>query len=314
MGHFSAEALEKFRYQFTPFAAERLKLLLETKHLYQKLSIEPKEILAKLREGLASMVGEKGEFDRFVGKVLSGRLALADKQLFDASGQIPIVCLIVGNVKLFCSKCNTREAFRPIWFSEITQSLLENQLHPLAPITQDRSAKYKIAFRATFQLFSLVYQCQHCEGHPEVFLVKRDGLDLSIDGRSPIEHVELPSFIPKEEKHWFRDAVVAFQSGKILAGLFYLRTFIEQFARRKTNTQNDKKTGDEILSAYAKTISENLRETMPSLAEWYDKLSAALHTAKEDSELFESAREKIEEHFDIRRVHKLDAKVADAVE
>jgi hypothetical protein len=44
---------------------------------------------------------------------------------------------------------------------------------------------------------------------------------------------------------------------------------------------------------------------MPSLGEWYEKLSEALHSAKEDSELFESAREKIEKHFDIRRVHDL---------
>ena len=50
---------------------------------------------------------------------------------------------------------------------------------------------------------------------------------------------------------------------------------------------------------------------MPSLADWYDKLSAAIHTATEDVALFESAREKIEEHVDIRRVHKLDAKAVD---
>jgi hypothetical protein len=221
MGHTSLGAFEKFRYQFTAFAAERLKLLLETKHIYQKVSLAPDEISAKLKKGMVPLGVE--EFDRGAIRVLSGRFQLTDKQMFQEPGHIPIVCLIVGNVKLFCSKCNAREAFRPIWFSEVTQSLRQNQLHPLAPITQDSSAKYKIAFGDTFQLFCLVYQCQHCEGKPEVFLVKRDGVDLVLEGRSPIEHVELPSFIPKEEKHWFRDAVIAFQSGKILAGLFYLR-------------------------------------------------------------------------------------------
>ena len=143
-----------------------------------------------------------------------------------------------------------------------------------------------------------------------MFLVKRDGTDLIIEGRSPIEHIELPAFIPKEEKHWFRDAVVAFQTGKVLAALFYLRTFVEQVARRMTGTLGDRKTGDEILSAYADTIPPNLRDTMPSLRECYDNLSAALHGAKEDSKLFEQTREMIEEHFDIRRVHKLDLKAA----
>jgi len=60
------------------------------------------------------------------------------------------------------------------------------------------------------------------------------------------------------------------------------------------------------MSMYADTIPQNLRDTMPSLAEWYGKLSAAIHTATEDAALFESARERIEEHFDIRRIHKLD--------
>jgi hypothetical protein len=212
--------------------------------------------------------------------------------------------LPVKNVKLFCVKCDAREAFRPIWHSDVTV-----QLHAKHKTQRTLGTEtFKVLFPGNFQLFALLYQCQRCESLPTAFIVKRLGTDLFLEGRSPIEHVELPGFIPKEEKHWFRDAVIGYQTGKVLAALFYLRTFIEQFARRKTGTQGDKKTGDEILTAYADTIPENLRETMPSLREWYDKLSEALHGAKEDSTLFGSAREKIEEHFDIRRVHRLDAK------
>jgi uncharacterized ferritin-like protein (DUF455 family) len=40
---------------------------------------------------------------------------------------------------------------------------------------------------------------------------------------------------------------------------------------------------------------------MPSLAEWYDKLSAAMHSANPDEDLFKSAQEKIEKHFEIRK-------------
>ncbi|MFY9560310.1 MAG: hypothetical protein WAQ52_08770 [Terriglobales bacterium] len=47
---------------------------------------------------------------------------------------------------------------------------------------------------------------------------------------------------------------------------------------------------------------------MPSLREWYDKLSAKLHGADEDEVLFETARTEIEEHFDIRRVYKMDSR------
>ena len=90
-----------------------------------------------------------------------------------------------------------------------------------------------------------------------------------------------------------------------MAALFYLRTFIEQFARRQTGTMGTKKTGDEIMSSYADTIPAEHRGSMPSLREWYDKLSEALHNAREDAELFEKARAEIEHHFDIRRVFKI---------
>jgi hypothetical protein len=37
-----------------------------------------------------------------------------------------------------------------------------------------------------------------------------------------------------------------------------------------------------------------------------EKLSEAVHGAKEDAELFAAAKEKIEEHFEFRRLYKLD--------
>jgi hypothetical protein len=48
---------------------------------------------------------------------------------------------------------------------------------------------------------------------------------------------------------------------------------------------------------------------MPSLREWYDKLSEALHSAREGAPLFETAKAQIERHFDIRRVFKIPVAV-----
>jgi len=155
--------------------------------------------------------------------------------------------LTVKNVKLFWEKCDAREAFRPIWYSDITLEVRTKHQAQRASGTQT----FKIEFVDSYQTVALIYQCQRCESIPTAFLVKRAGHDLFLEGRSPIEHIELPKFIPKQEEKWFRDAVIAFQTGKILAALFYLRTFIEQFARRKPNTLGDKKTPDVILSAYA---------------------------------------------------------------
>src|SRR5690348_14295181 len=122
MGHFSQDALEKFRYQFIAFLAEHLRFLLETKHLYQKLSISPDDILAKLREGIARIVGEKEDFDSAAADFISGKFTITDRYLFQEPGHRRSRCLVVGNVKLFCSTCDAREAFRPIWFSDLTNS------------------------------------------------------------------------------------------------------------------------------------------------------------------------------------------------
>jgi hypothetical protein len=298
MSQSANDSFNSFRYQYPQFLSEKLRELLETKHLYQRLSVSPDDLFATLKERVWSASDEKNKFQVLVSQFLTYRFIITAKQQVDQY-QNPTSCLIVGNTKLFCSKCGQREAFRPIGFSDITETLL----------TRDAGEqKFKVAFGNTFQLFYIVFQCQHCEDKPEVFLIKRDKLDLYIEGRSPIEHVEIPSYISKDERHWFRDAVIAFQTGKILAALFYLRTFIEQFARGKKNLKDEKKTGEEIMAAYAKLLPAHLRDSMPSLAEWYDKLSEALHGAKEDAKLFETARERIEKHFDIRRVHDLDAK------
>jgi hypothetical protein len=291
--------LDSFSRLFAALAEEQLKVLLETKHIYQKVSIQPETIISSLMKNVVQ--AQQANHSSTIQKGLQQKFDLTETPTFIEANVLQLF-IPVRNVKLFCQKCDAREAFKPILYSDVTFELLSK--HNTQRVM--RTETFKILYSTDFQLFVLVFQCQRCEFIPTVFIVKREGTDLMLEGRSPIEYVELPKFIPKEERKWFRDGVIAFQSGKVLAALFYMRTFIEQFARRKTGTLGDKKTGDEILTAYAATIPLNLRETMPSLAEWYDKLSAVIHTATEDAALFGAAREKIEEHFDIRRVHKLD--------
>jgi hypothetical protein len=71
-----------------------------------------------------------------------------------------------------------------------------------------------------------------------------------------------------------------------------------------------RETGDEIMEAYSGTLPNAQRDQMPSLREWYGKLSAPIHTADEVAadNLFDPAREEIERHFDIRRVFKIPEK------
>jgi hypothetical protein len=134
--------------------------------------------------------------------------------------------------------------------------------------------------------------------------VTRQEWKLTIAGRSPFEEVDVPKFIPKSEKWLFSGAIVATRTGNTLAGLFYLRTFIEQFARRQTGIKG-KQTGETILDAYQAMLPEKHRDHMPSLRSWYERLSAPIHAAKPDAALFEEARTAIVEHFDFRRLYKI---------
>jgi hypothetical protein len=113
--------------------------------------------------------------------------------------------------------------------------------------------------------------------------------------------VEVPPHLQKPESWLYRDAVIAFNSGKVLAALFYLRTLIEQFARRLTGLTG-RATGEEILDAYYTILPSEHKDYMPSLREWYDKLSEALHSARQDAALFEAAKPAAEKHFEIRKV------------
>jgi|SRR5579872_527566 len=274
-------------------AAEELKVLLETKHLYQKVELNLDKIIEALYQQIIS--NHHRTFAEWLTElpkkefVLEPHLNAAAKIAAQINSSI---LLMLPHLSLFCKICGRREAFAPVWHTELIGEIR-------AAMTAGMLKK--IALPDGFQMFSLVYQCQRCLGIPESFLVRRDGWILSLQGRSPMEQIEVPNYLPKSESRFYRDAVIAFNSGKTLAALFYLRTFVEQFGRRVTG-KTGKATGDEIFDAYYEMLEPKQADQMPSLREWYDKLSEAVHSANEDAALFESAKSEIEKHFDFRRI------------
>jgi hypothetical protein len=276
--------------------SEQLKDLLETHHLYQKVTIDAVRITQEIRDSIAIGVRQL-QFDCFAKEFFAAPFTPSDEQLFVVVGGLPTPkpapVLLIGNIKLFCSKCDGRETFSPLWHVDVVDELLK--LPPQPRVQPPPSC---------FQLFLLLYQCQVCHGAPEAFLIRRQGWQLILEGRSPMEYAEVAAFIPKVERPFFRDAVVAMHGGKTLAALFYLRTFLEQFARRQTGISG-RSTGEEMMDAYTKRLPASLRDQMPSLGEWYERLSEAVHEARQDEELFEKAKAAIENHFDIRRVFRI---------
>jgi hypothetical protein len=190
-------------------------------------------------------------------------------------------------VKLACNHCGERGPFNP------TGALVE------------------IARKSAFdQWLSLSYECQNCKGEPIRFLVRRTGNKLTLSGRDPFETIELPSFIPKQHSENLRNALIASHAGQMLAGIFLMRVFIEQFWKSIPEVVDAVKgksrpTGDELGEAYKATLPPEFKERFPTLAETYDALSDDMHSARGDAEVFEKCHAQIVEHFDARRLYRL---------
>ena len=131
-------------------------------------------------------------------------------------------------------------------------------------------------------------------------MVTRDELRLTLSGRSVIEHIEVPAYIPKNLRRYYSGAVLAYNCNQVLPALFMLRTLIEQHMRSVAGDGH--KSGDALCDAYAKTLDDAFKKKFPSLGEAYDKVSDALHAAREDEKLFKEQRDRILPHFDALRL------------
>jgi hypothetical protein len=149
------------------------------------------------------------------------------------------------------------------------------------------------------QVLCIPLECQGCKKESVVFLVTRhvtkEAVKLQLTGRSILEQVEVPVYIPKAQSNFYSRALVAFNSGQILPALFMLRTLIEQHMRSLTG--NPELRGDDLCNEYAALLDKDFKKKAPSFKDIYGQLSDALHRAAEDQELFESERKKIELHF-----------------
>lgn len=163
------------------------------------------------------------------------------------------------------------------------------------------------------QLFVLQYQCQACKKEPISYLVKRDGLKLTLAGRSPMEAIDVPKYVPKGIRKYYKGAVVAFNSGAVLPGIFMLRTMIEQHIRGVANAGERKMTGDELFDAYAATLDSDFNRRYQSLKPVYVALSEAIHAAIDDKpEIFDLGRTKILSHFEAKEIFERLVVVTDA--
>lgn len=148
------------------------------------------------------------------------------------------------------------------------------------------------------QTFVFPYQCQSCKKEPLIFLVHRKGNKLTLVGRNHFETVYVPKAIPDQESAYFSDAIVAYNTGNVLAGLFLLRVTIEQYMRRVLGTFQ-KISGDELASQYASYLDDEFPTKFPSLKKIYEELSVFLHSADKKEVQFVKSKNDIIKHFEL---------------
>lgn len=282
------QAINELKKLLEACVPTQIKLLIESKHLYQSLRLEPRKLL----QDVLPRVSGQGDrvANQFWGYVLGVWLVKDPYLAIAQSGSLTHLVISMPHVKLFCSRCERVEAFNSVSATDFLSRFTEGE-------------GYVTAGRAT-QALVASFVCQSCKLVPEVFLIGKHGERLTICGRSPMEVIDVPNVIPKELRKYYSDAVVASNSGQHLAANFLMRTVIEQWVRSAVPPVG-KVPADQVVDSYMQTLPPDFRERFPSFRELYGQLSADLHSAIGSPALFENTITKVIEHFEARRLYRL---------
>lgn len=269
-----------------------LQSLLNQKHLYQKLDLDSNIKSLNSMSQLSLLSKEVPCRNKVLSdscyKVIASdwNLTVSKPQDIDFA-KLNELKIPLPTIKIYCGVCKCKEPFHPIVYNQPNSIL-----------------KYDNAENGTYQIFILEYECQRCQKYQTIFMVRRDGLKLSLTGRSPMEIVLVPKTINNSKSKYFSDAIIANNSGQTLAGLFLLRVFIEQYVRETTN---DKDSTDItiLLEGYMKLLPTDFKSKFPSLSKIYSDLSAAIHEANASTELFNTAKAELIKHFEARKTFDL---------
>jgi hypothetical protein len=285
MSQFPTDAIAAYRDSIGTAVSEAVRDLLQNKHLYQSTSVDFDGATRKVRSFLP--VHEHRVFDSVRGDptklpfILDESAATERARTFANSSYI---FWKAPHIKTYCATCERVEPFNV----DSMRSVVEGPAN---------SADGKFT-----QVFSIAYTCQSCKGIPEAFLIRRVGTKLTLSGRTPMEVVQTPDYVPREIRTFYSGAEIAYQSGQSLPAVFMLRTACEQWVKRFADP-TDKV--DQAIDKYMAQLPDGFRDTFPSMRDMYGTLSVAVHNAAAEPALYESVRSDFCRHFDARRVHNL---------
>ena len=173
----------------------QLKTLLESRHLYQSVRVEHDD-LVRDHVGQLEPAHKKAHESELV------RLASGEWHPSDPANKRPLLHAVspsirfeAPTIKVFCQQCDRIEAFNAV----SVQDFLGYGWHGSEPY---------VAKDEVVQVFVASFLCQSCKAVPDVFLVRRCGRKLTLCGRVPMEHVTVPSTIPKAVQGYYSGAIV----------------------------------------------------------------------------------------------------------
>ncbi|HTQ31263.1 MAG TPA: hypothetical protein VMI53_08635, partial [Opitutaceae bacterium] len=130
-------------------------------------------------------------------------------------------------------------------------------------------------------------------------------------GRDPFEEISVADVLPKSHSKFIGNALIAYQAGQTLAGIFYLRVFVEQFwkslpAIAAQLEKEPRLSGEKMGEIYNMTLPPEFKARFPSLSAIYEQLSESIHKADGQPMIFDKCAQQIVEHFDARRIFKIE--------
>src|SRR5712691_4788424 len=215
------------------------RVLLNTKHLYQHVDISIDAVSKQLTPTLRQLYPDQQNFEFQLSKTLHPLFGYWHPGAVRSGQNAPvlpreIMIFDLPTVKMFCELCEEVEPFNPE-----PQTCIEMR-------------------RENEQVFSVPYLCQGCKDFRLTFMVMRRDLRLTLTGRSEIEKIEVPTYIPKDVARHYSSAVLAYNCNQVLPSLFMLRTLIEQYMQSVLG-RGKYKEADQLCSAYNATLDDRFK-------------------------------------------------------
>lgn len=182
------QVINQWQRSFEQRITIAVKSLLETKHLYQSITLEYESLFDTIKEMEVEITGGQSFEDiktSFSESIQANWFAIdriEPNSYIKSGAKVSPFCFETPDVKLFCHKCDRIEAANSVSSTEFLQS--------------QSTPRYFLTSGQRVQVFVFSFLCQSCKSIPEVFLVRRQGLKLTHSGRSPIEHIDVPRVIP----------------------------------------------------------------------------------------------------------------------